>query len=406
MAPMASGLQTFPQLRADIFDLDELLTEAERDVRARVRAFAEKQAFPEVVELWNCAAYPKELVAQLAQLGIGGGKLPCEYGGAGLSPVAAGLALAELARVDGSLSAIHMISSYLVTDTIFKLGSEDQRQAYLPRLCSNEWIGSWALTEAEAGSDAGALQTTATAKEGGWLLHGSKRWIGNAPVANVIVTWARNAATGAIHGFLVDAGTPGLQVHTMGGKIGLRCIQNGDVEFCDVFLPEANRLPGVSKLSDITAILTSSRTMVVWQPVGLAWGLYDVCIKYLSERRQFGTSLLASQMVQAKLMEILGNCQAMGLLAWRLTRRFEAGRSNEGEAALCKAWCTRRGRECAALARELLGGNGMLTQFHVAKAFADVEAFFTYEGTFDINLLVAARQAVGVSAVRLSRSKL
>ena len=397
------GLASFPPCRADAFALDDLLSEEERAVRARVRRFAEQRVFPVAARLWDAGEHPAELLAGLAELGIGGGRLPREHGGAGLSAAAAGLALAELARVDGSLSAIQMIHSYLVTDTIFRLGSEEQRRRYLPPLCRNEWLGAWALTEPSAGSDAGALATTAVPTEGGWLLTGRKRWIGNAPQARVIVVWARSAATKAVHAFLVEQGAPGLRVEVMGGKIGLRCIQNGDVSMDSVFVPEARRLPGVSSLGDATATLAASRMMVTWQPVGAAWGLYDVCLAYLSERGQFGRPLVASQLVQSKLVAILGNCQAMALMAWRLTRRFEAGTIEAGDAELAKAWCTLRGRECSALARELLGGNGMLTQFHVAKAFADMEAFYTYEGAFDINVLVAGRRATGVDALRPAR---
>mmetsp|Transcript_56484 Transcript_56484/g.150254 ORF Transcript_56484/g.150254 Transcript_56484/m.150254 type:complete len:303 (+) Transcript_56484:1-909(+) len=293
-----------------------------------------------------------------------------------------------------------MIHGYLVPSTIFNLGSEEQKRRYLAPLCRYEWLGAWALTEPEAGSDAGALQTTATEVDGGWVLRGRKRWIGNAPVAKVVVVWARNAATGAVNGFLVEAEDPGLRVSKMSGKIGLRCIQNGDIELADVFVPELRRLPGATGFASTTATLAASRVMVLWQPLGAAWGLYDVCLKYLSERKQFGQPLVASQLVQAKLMSILGHCQAMALFAWRVTRRHERGMVGAPEAGLAKAWCTQRGRECAALARELMGGNGMLSHFHVAKTFADMEAFYTYEGTFDINLLLAGSAATGVAAIR------
>lgn len=394
------GFGDFPPARADVFELDELLSDKERDVRARVRAYAECRVWPTCAALWDAQEHPAELVAGLAELGIGGGVLPREYGAAGLTATAAGLALAELARVDGSISAIQMIHGYLVPSTIFKLGSEEQRRLYLPPLCRYEWLGAWALTEPEVGSDAGALRTIATEVHGGWMLRGRKRWIGNAPVAKVVVVWARNAATGAVNGFLVEAGDPGLRVSAMKGKIGLRCIQNGDVELDDVFVPEERRLPGAQGFSSTTETLAASRVMVVWQPLGAAWGLYDVCLKYLSERKQFGQPLVASQLVQAKLMSMLGHCQAMALLAWRVTRRHERGMVGAPEAGLAKAWCTQRGRECAALARELMGGNGMLSHFHVAKAFADMEAFYTYEGTFDINLLLAGGAATGVAAIR------
>lgn len=402
-----SQLNAFPTCRADVFELDALLSEEERTIRKRVRAFAEQRVFPQAAALWDSAEHPTALIAELADLGVGGGKLPHAYGGAAMSATAAGLVLAELARVDGSLSTIHMIHSYLVTSTIFNLGNEEQRLYYLPRLCRSEWIGAWALTEPGAGSDASSLQTTAEAVQGGWILRGRKRWIGNAPVAHVIVVWARNSASGAMHAFLVEPGVSGLRIDTMRGKIGLRCIQNGDIFMDGVFVLEERRLPGVRSFADIAETLAASRVMVTWQPVGAAWGLYDVCLQYLSQRVQFGRPLVASQLVQSKLMTILGNCQAMALMVWRLTRRFEVGQAGASEAALAKAWCTLRGRECAALARELMGGNGMLTQFHVGKAFADMEAFYTYEGTFDINMLVAGRQATGgTDAFRLGSSRL
>ena len=380
----------------------DLLTSKECQVRARVREYCETKVFAHAAELWENAIHPKALWEGLGALGVGGGTTPSAYGGAGLSLVGAGLVNMELARVDGSLSAIYMIAGCLVTNTIVKLGSEAQKKKYLPQLCAHRTVGSWALTEAEAGSDASGLRTLATPLGGGlWQLDGRKRWIGNAPVASVIIIWARHAETGNTLAFAVEPGsTAGVSVKTMRGKVGLRAIQNGEIFLDGATVKEEARLPGVKSFADAAGVLAQSRVMVTWQPVGLAQGLYDVCLRHVKERMQFGVPLAASQVVQHRLMLMRANCNAMALYAWRLTRRFEQGEASGPDAALAKAWVTLRGRECASIGRELLGGDGLLAGSHVGKAFADMEAYYTYEGTFDINLLVAGRAHTGISAIR------
>mmetsp|Transcript_17327 Transcript_17327/g.44014 ORF Transcript_17327/g.44014 Transcript_17327/m.44014 type:complete len:255 (+) Transcript_17327:357-1121(+) len=235
---------------------------------------------------------------------------------------------------------------------------------------------------------------------GGWMLNGQKRWIGNGTFADVTVVWARNTATGGVNAFLVDKGTPGLTATKIENKIALRSVQNADIVLHDCFVPDSARLPGVGSFADTAKVLQTSRVLVSWMLVGIGLGVYDMAHRYLSQRRQFGRPLAALAINQEKLMRMLGGLQASYLLVLRASRLREQGRLTVGKAGLVKGWVSRQCREVAALGRELLGGNGVVTDFHIAKAFCDLEAIYTYEGTYDINMLVAGRENTGESAIR------
>jgi acyl-CoA oxidase len=265
-------------------------------------------------------------------------------------------------------------------------------------------VGCWALTEPSNGSDASALQTTARRVEGGWVLNGRKRWIGNATWADVAIIWARNSESNQVNAFIVRKGNPGYSATKMENKIALRCVQNGDIKLTDCFVPDSDRIPGVSSFNDTNKVLAISRIMVAWQPVGLALGAYDMCARYLQQRRQFGAPLASFQLMQEKLQRMLANIQAMWLMAYRLSKLYEAGKMTHEQASLVKAWNTLRGREVVSLGRELLGGNGILSDFLVAKAFADMEAYYSYEGTYEVNALVAGRGVTGISAIKPPRA--
>ena len=257
----------------------------------------------------------------------------------------------------------------------------------------------------QVGSDAGSLATTATRlQSGGWRLDGHKRWIGNAPFADVAVVFARDIADGDVKAFVLQPkGLPGWHVTKMENKTGMRVVQNGDIVLTGVEVPEANRLPKCSSFKDATAALAASRLIVAWQPVGMAMGVYDMCLRYTSERRQFGAPLNALAINQEKLMRMLATVQGMLLVVWRVTRLAEAGQASPGMISLAKSSLTARGREVAGLGRELMGGNGILHEFHCAKVFNDMEACHTYEGTYDINMLVAAREVTGQAAFKPTR---
>jgi len=304
------------------------------------------------------------------------------------------------ARVDGSVSTFFLVHTFLATLTIGLLGSEAQKQDLLPDLASFRKVGCWALTEPSHGSDASALLTTARRASGGWILNGRKRWIGNGTFADIIIVWARNEETRQINAFIVRKGNPGFRATKIENKIALRCVQNADIELKDAFVPDADRLPGVNSFADTNKVLAISRIMVAWQPVGLALGAYDAAARYVSQRQQFGATLGSFQLVQEKLQRMLSTAQAMWLMAWRLTKLYESGGMSHEQASFVKAWNTLRGREVVALGREVLGGNGILADFGVAKAFCDCEAYYSYEGTYEVNALVAGRGLTGVAAFR------
>ena len=395
----AQNMTVFPPAKHDALGLGELLTPEEREVQRRVREFAEQKVAPVIADYWERAEFPFKLVPEFESLGIGGGNLK-GYGCQGNSLLACAMAAVELARVDGSVSTFFLVHTFLAELTIGLLGSEAQKQEFLPDMASFKKVGCWALTEPSNGSDASALTATARRVSGGWVLNGRKRWIGNGTFADVIVVWARNEETKGVNAFIVRKGNPGFRATKIANKIALRCVQNADIDLKEAFVPDSDRLPGVESFADTNKVLAISRIMVAWQPVGLALGCYDAALRYTMQRKQFGAPLGAFQLVQEKLQRMLATTQAMWLMAWRLTKLHEKGGMTHEQASLVKAWTTAKGREVVALGRELLGGNGILSDFLVAKAFCDCEAYYSYEGTYEINALVAGRGVTGLAAIK------
>ncbi|KAE9445384.1 hypothetical protein C3L33_22717, partial [Rhododendron williamsianum] len=418
--PQATPASVFPPCTSDYYQLDDLLTPEEQGLR---------------MKYWEKAEFPFHVVPKLGALGIAGGTIK-GYGCPGVSITANAICAAEIARVDASCSTFILVHSSLGMLTISIGGSEAQKQKYLPSLAQLKTIACWGLTEPDYGSDASSLKTTATKVDGGWILEGQKRWIGNSTFADVLVIFARNTTTNQINAmtsassicfrFLVMKDAPGLQATKIENKIGLRIVQNGDIVLKRVFVPDEDRLPGINSFQDtnkvhypwetdgpilgflvaysLTAlckqVLAASRLMVAWQPIGISMGVYDMCHRYLKERKQFGAPLAAFQLTQQKLVCMLGNIQAMILVGWRLCKLYDSGKMTPGRVSLGKAWITSKARETTSLGRELLGGNGILTDFLVAKAFCDLEPIYTYEGTYDINTLVAGREITGIASFK------
>ena len=400
--PCAQNMRVFPPAKHDFLELDGLLSPLERNVRDRVRSFAENEVAPVVAEYWERAEFPHVLLPKIAGLGIGGGHLK-EYGCQGNSVMACAMAVVELGRVDGSLSTFFLVHTFLATLTIGLLGSEKQKQEWLPEMAQMRKIGCWALTEPSNGSDASGLTTEARwdPARGGWILNGRKRWIGNGTWADIAIIWARNTETGQINAFIVrPKQNPGYRATKIENKIALRCVQNADIELKDCFVPNSDKLPGVNSFKDTNKVLAISRVMVAWQPVGLAVGAVDVVLRYISQRKQFNLPLSSFQLIQEKSQRMVATTQAMFLMAWRCTVLLEQGKLSHEQASLVKAWTTARGREVVSLGREILGGNGILSDFLVAKAFCDAEAYYSYEGTYEINALVAGRGLTGVAAIK------
>ncbi|KAF3448175.1 hypothetical protein FNV43_RR08886 [Rhamnella rubrinervis] len=384
---------------SDYYQIDDLLTTEEKALRMKVRECMEKDVAPIMAEYWEKAEFPFHVIPNLGALSIAGGTIK-GYGCPGLSITASAIATAELSRVDASCSTFMLVHSSLAMLTIALCGSEAQKQKYLSSLAKLKAVACWALTEPDYGSDASGLKTTATKVEGGWILDGHKRWIGNSTFADVLVVFARNTTTNQINGYIVKKNAPGLTATKIENKIGLRMVQNGDIVLRKVFVTDEDRLPGVNSFQDTSKVLAVSRVMVAWQPIGISMGVYDMCHRYLKERKQFGAPLAAFQINQEKLVRMLGNVQAMVLMGWRLCKLYENGKMTAGHASLGKSWITLKARETVALGRELLGGNGILSDFLVAKAFCDLEPIYTFEGTYDINSLVTGREVTGIASFK------
>ncbi|MGI8422361.1 MAG: acyl-CoA dehydrogenase family protein, partial [Gaiellaceae bacterium] len=372
----------------DLLRLDELLSTEEKAVRDRVRAFCDAEVVPDAAGRWERAEFPFELVPRLAGLGVCGGTL------AGLSKVAAGLVALELGRADGSLATFFGVQSGLVMQSIAQLGSDAQREAWLPRLAAIEAVGAFALTEPEHGSDvAGGLETRARRLGDGIVLHGEKRWIGNASFADVIVVWARDDE-GGVGGYLVERGATGLRTKVIQGKSSLRAVWQSDVSLDGVRVPLEARLPGCASFADLSRVLTVTRVSVAWRCAGSALACYEAALAYVGERRQFGAPLASFQLVQERLAGMAAETAAMLLLCHRLAQIEPTA----AEAALAKMHNARAARRIAADARDLLGGNGILLDLHVTRHQADLEAVFTFEGTDWINALIVGRELTGIQA--------
>lgn len=383
----------------DYYLFDSLLSDDERALRDKIRAFCDEEVAPIINDYWERAAFPFELVPKLAGLGVVGGTI-AGYGCPGLSHVAVGLGAAELSRGDGSIETFVGVTSGLAMQSIYLCGSEEQKQRWLPPMARLERIGAFGLTEPEVGSDASHIRTTARREGDRYVLNGAKRWIGNASFADVVVIWAKDEETGKVGGFLVERGSPGFEAQVIGGKIAKRSVLNAAITLTNCEVPEANRLPMARSFRETAAVLKATRFGVAWEGVGHATAAFEIAREYALRREQFGRPIAAFQLVQQKLVAMLGELTAIQLLAWRLSKLLDERPEavTEGMASLAKQQCAARARQVVAWGRELLGGNGILLENHLARHFADMEAVYTYEGTNEINTLVVGREITGIAA--------
>jgi glutaryl-CoA dehydrogenase len=385
------------QLRAtDFYLMDELLSAEERGMRDKVRAFSDEEVIPIINDYWERAEFPFELIPKLAALNIAGGSI-AGYGCPGMSAVASGLIALELARGDASICTFFGVHSGLAMSSIAMLGSEEQKQRWLPSMARMEKIGAFGLTEPNHGSDAVALETRAHRAGDEYILNGAKRWIGNASFADVTIIWARDDE-GKVGGFLVEKGTPGFEAKVIKGKVAKRAVWQADITLTDVHVPAENRLAYSRSFKDTSRVLTATRSGVAWEAVGHAVAAYEIALKYARERIQFGRPLTNFQIIQNKLASMLANVTSMQLLCLRLSQLQQEGKMTDAMASLAKMNNARLAREVVAEAREMLGGNGILLDYHIARHHADIEAVFTYEGTDTIQSLIVGRDITGVSA--------
>lgn len=310
-----------------------------------------------------------------------------------------GIIAMEMARVDASVATFFGVQSGLAMGSIYMLGSEAQKQEWLPGMQQLNIIGAFGLTEPEVGSGtAGGLTTTAKREGDTWILNGQKKWIGNATFADVIVIWARDVDDNQVKGFLLRKDTPGFSVEKIHDKMALRIVQNGLITMKDCRIAESDRLQNASSFKDTARVLRMTRASVAWEAVGCARGAYENALAYTRNRKQFGKPIAAFQLIQGHLVEMLSNLTAMQTMVFRLSEIQDAGGLKDEHASLAKVFCTLRTRDVVSRAREVMGGNGILLEYNVARFVADAEAIYSYEGTKEINSLIVGRAITGFSA--------
>ena len=384
-------------LGTDYFGLRDELTAAEREYLKITRAFVDTEVLPVISGYWERAEFPWPLIKKMGTLGIVGDGIE-GYGCPPMSPVAGGLIHMELNRGDGSLGTIHAVQAGLAMRSIWLLGSEEQKQRWLPGMARLELLGAFALTEPGHGSDAVALETTAVRDGDGYVVDGEKRWIGNGTLADVIVVWARDTTDGRVKGLLVEKGSPGYDARVIEGKGSVRAVLQADITLTGVRVAAGNVLPGARSFKDAGRVLASTRIAVAWGALGHAVAAYEAALAYTKQRTQFGKPLVAFQLVQDQLVKMLAEVTAMQLYCLRVSRLEEQGKLTDTIAALAKMNNTLKARQVIADARDLLGGNGILLDHHVMRHMADIEAIYTYEGTEHIQTLIVGRDITGVGA--------
>ena len=378
---------------ADFLAVEAQLPPRERIKLAEVREFLDREVLPHASGWWSREEFPHHLLGRLGELGI---STPTRHG---YSHLFHGLLIAELARADASLATFFMIHHDLFVESLHAFGTDRQRSLYLEDAAALRTTGAFALTEPDHGSDvARGMETTARRDGDEWVVNGRKRWIGNGTFCDHMLLWANDADTGEVRGFVLDTSLPGFTATRIEDKIALRTVQNADIVLRDVRISELDRFPGIDSFADTNQLLRSSRIMVGWVAVGQQLAAFDVARDYVLRRRQFGRPLASFQLVQQHLAQMLGNATASLTMMAQLAALQRVGQENMPQAALAKSFTTLRMRETVAAGRALLGGNGIVADRRMAKIFADAEAVFTYEGTYDINSLIVGRAVTGISA--------
>jgi glutaryl-CoA dehydrogenase len=399
MKSKTGGSDIAPFDWTDPFGLDAQLTDEERMVRDTAEAFAQEKLLPRVTAAYLDERFDREIMNELGALGLIGATIAPEYGGAGLNYVSYGLIARAVERVDSGYRSAMSVQSSLVMHPINAYGTEAQRQKYLPKLASGEWVGCFGLTEPDAGSDPGGMRTRADKVDGGYRLTGSKMWITNSPIADIFVVWAKSEAHGGkIKGFVLEKGMKGLSAPQVKQKLSLRASITGEIVMDGVEVPEENLLPHVEGLKGPFGCLNRARYGIGWGAMGAAEACFEAARSYTLERKQFGRPLAATQLVQLKLANMATEI-ALGLqAALRVGRRIDEGELIPEAISLIKRNNVGKALDIARVARDMHGGNGISAEFHVMRHAANLETVNTYEGTHDVHALILGRAITGLSA--------
>ena len=384
-------------LDVDYLDAFGEATEEDRAHWDRARAYG-REVLERIDGHWDRAEYPLDLVARAGELDLltDGLEVP---GHPVMSPLAAGLVAMEISRADGSMAAAAAVQGGLVLRALVHCASPEQKERYLEPVARGTLPGGFALTEPLHGSDSVSLETSARPDgAGGWVLNGAKKWIGNGAAGGITIVWARDTEDGQVKGFVVEQSTPGYEAEVITGKGALRAIHQAEITLTDVRVGDDARLPGVATFKDAARVLVATRVNVGWSALGHATAMFEAALAYARQREQFGKPLGAHQMVQERLAQMLDEVTAMQTRCVAVARLQAAGRLRDEQASLLKYACTRGARRVAQIARDMLGGNGILLEHRVMRHFADVEALHTYEGTESVQALILGRDLTGMSA--------
>ena len=383
----------------DYYNLDDLLTDEHKMVRDAARDWVKRAVSPIIEEAAQKAEFPKEILGGLAEIGAFGPYIPEEYGGAGLDQISYGLIMQELERGDSGIRSTASVQSSLVMYPIFKYGSEEQKQKYLPKLASGEFIGCFGLTEPNHGSNPGGMETKIKDMGDHYLLNGAKMWISNAPFADIAVVWAKNEE-GRIHGLIVERGMEGFTTPETHNKWSLRTSSTGELIFDNVKIPKENILPNKSGLGAPLGCLDSARFGIAWGAIGAAMDCYDTALRYAKERIQFGKPIAAFQLQQKKLAEMITEITKAQLLAWRLGTLRNEGKATTAQISMAKRNNVDMAIKIAREARQILGAMGISGEYSIMRHMMNLESVITYEGTHDIHLLITGMDITGENAFK------
>lgn len=381
--------------------LNQQLSDEERMARDAAHAYAQEKLLPRVLEAFRHEQTDPAIFAEMGSLGLLGATIPEAYGGAGLNYVSYGLIAREVERVDSGYRSMMSVQSSLVMVPIFEFGSEEQKQKYLPKLASGQWIGCFGLTEPNHGSDPGAMESRAVKVDGGYRLSGNKTWITNSPIADVLVVWAKVVGgedDGKIRGFILEKGMKGLSTPAIHGKVGLRASLTGEIVMADVEIADSQMLPHVSGLRGPFTCLNSARFGIAWGALGAAESCWHTARQYTLDRKQFGRPLAANQLIQKKLADMQTEITLALQGCLRLGRMKDEGTAAVEITSIMKRNSCGKALDIARLARDMLGGNGISDEFGIARHLVNLEVVNTYEGTHDVHALILGRAQTGIQA--------
>ena len=383
----------------DYYHMDDLLTEEHKLVRDAAREWVKRDVSPIIEEYAQKSEFPTQIISGLAEIGAFGPYIPEQYGGAGLDQISYGLIMQEIERGDSGVRSTASVQSSLVMYPIWKYGNEDQRQKYLPKLASGEWMGCFGLTEPDHGSNPGGMTTNFKDMGDHYLLNGAKMWISNSPIAQIAVVWAKNEE-GRIHGLIVERGMEGFSTPETHNKWSLRASSTGELIFDNVKVPKENLLPNKSGLGAPLGCLDSARYGIAWGAIGAAMDCYDTALRYSKERSQFGKPIGQFQLQQKKLAEMITEITKAQLLTWRLGVLRNEGKATSAQISMAKRNNVEMAIQIARQARQVLGGMGISGEYSIMRHSMNLESVITYEGTHDIHLLITGLDITGLNAFK------